>query len=242
MKTHAQTTESRTQRKARIAARKRGKRGAAAAALAAGAAIAAGTQAYAAPVRFDNPGHGDAGHLHWRGPNFGLSLIDITLDHTQPGTAPEGPGVFQLRVNSGGGEYYQDTGFVATIVPSVSGIAYGLTYGGYRSILGVSEGTSIPGSMSFAPHAYTVTYPYYGYSLLPEGQPTFFGTNFDLGNGGYQYGWFGVVRSGASLEAFAWGYETTPGVSIPAGALPEPGTLALLAFGAAAALRRRRKT
>ncbi len=34
-------------------------------ALAAGAAIAAGTQAYAAPIRFDNPAPGEPNHFEW---------------------------------------------------------------------------------------------------------------------------------------------------------------------------------
>lgn len=42
------------------------------------------------------------------------------------------------------------------------------------------------------------------------------------------------------LDAFAWGYETDPDVPIAAG-IPEPGTLAALALGAAAALAGRRR-
>ena len=83
---------------------------------------------------------------------------------------------------------------------------------------------------------------YAGYgpeTLLPEGTPTYLGLRFNGPN--YQYGWIGVVRTSQQLEAFAWGYETEPGVPIAAGA-PEPGSLALLAFGAAgvAGCRRRR--
>ena len=83
---------------------------------------------------------------------------------------------------------------------------------------------------------------WYG-SYLPEGQPAYLGVRFDQG-AGWQYAWIGVVRNPdgtdpALVDAFAWGHETTPGVSIPAGA-PEPASLALLAFGAVAALRRRR--
>jgi hypothetical protein len=56
-------------------------------------------------------------------------------------------------------------------------------------------------------------------SILPEGVETYLGVSFDLG-AGTQYGWIGVVRNAAMLDAFAWGYETDPGVPIAAGAWP----------------------
>ena len=58
-------------------------------ALVAGAAIAAGTQAYAAPVRFNNPPHGEPGHFHW--PESGL---DVTADAASQPSYYYGPGVF----------------------------------------------------------------------------------------------------------------------------------------------------
>ena len=78
-----------------------------------------------------------------------------------------------------------------------------------------------------------------GYTNLPEGVEPYLGIRFDLG-GGYQHSWLGVVHTGPELDAFAWGYETEVGVPIPAG-VPEPGTLAALAVGAAALLGRRRR-
>lgn len=51
--------------------------------------------------------------------------------------------------------------------------------------------------------------------------------------------------SDPGIEFFSAAYDNTPGTSIAAGAIPEPGTLALLAFGGAgvlaAHLRRRRR-
>jgi hypothetical protein len=61
---------------------------------------------------------------------------------------------------------------------------------------------------------------------------------------GYHYGWISVVRHGndflqLDFDAFAWGYETEPGVPIIAG-IPAPGTLAALAFGAVVTRRKRK--
>lgn len=67
-----------------------------------------------------------------------------------------------------------------------------------------------------------------------------FGTSPNL-----RFGWIrvDVDSANASFTIKDWAYETEPGVSINAGQVPEPGTLGLLAAGAAgvAAMRKRRK-
>ena len=210
-----------------------------AAALAAAAAIAAGTAAYAAPVRFDNPAHGDGGHFHW--PSADPSgVLDITLPSaSQPGV--------------GGGYYYSEfrqgnpgaEGFVLSAPYTAGALQGNAPY--YGLLVGVSAGETIPtAGLYLATGSVSILYTYPGgppYSLLPEGVPTYLGTRFGPYGGQYygtaQYGWIGGVRTGNEFEAFAWGYETEVGVPIEAG-VPEPGSLALLAFGACAALRRRR--
>ena len=198
-----------------------------AAALAAAAVIAAGTTAYADPVRYDN-----AAGFDWT-TTPGVNVLDIRFDSfSQPGT--DGiPGAFSfgaypfgnlVRGQSAGGQVQE-------------------VYNGYNDLLpGVDAGVPIPSGFAWGTTAYVTNsdiYPGFEYTLLPEGEQTYLGVRFDQGAGN-QYGWIGVVRTGMDLDTFAWGYETTPGVAIPAG-IPEPGSLALLAFGALAVAGRRRR-
>ena len=201
----------------------RGKR--AVQALAAGAVIAAGTQAYAEPIRIDNPPHGEPGHFHW--PMEGANWLDIALDASQQPGDPFGPMTVRQQV-------YGSYGFGA-IDGQQSGVQLEIT--AYYLLNALNEGDTIPSGASWYNGGYTFS-PYYG-SSLPEGEAKYVALRFDLGSGN-QYGWIGVVREGLESEAFAWGYETVPGEPIDAGAIPEPGTLAMLALGATALLGRRR--
>jgi hypothetical protein len=84
--------------------------------------------------------------------------------------------------------------------------------------------------------------------FLPPNSRGFLGLEFTVGaNTFFGYIQVQVNRSpGAGQPGFQFisaAYENTPNTAITAGAVPEPGTLALLAFGAAGvvALQRRRK-
>ena len=196
-------------------------------ALAAAAVIAVGTQAYASPVRFDNPAGG--GHFVWFGPSgadpIALDIMASAADQT---------GI------AGGANTFAQRNLDPVDLVGDGSLAQDLQVAGSPEILlvGVGAGETIPSGFTWnAPtYAYHVSFG----SLLPVGEATYLGVRFDIGSG-YQYGWIGVEMDGATyeLDAFAWGYETEVGVSVPAGA-PEPGTLALLAIGAGALLRRRR--
>lgn len=110
----------------------------------------------------------------------------------------------------------------------------------------------ISGELSWTNTGYSYADPMYGVGttgLIPEGTPTYLAVRFDPGDG-FRYGWLGVIRGGDSvpgaesndLSLFAWGYQTEPGIRIRAGAVvPAPGSLALLAFGAAAGASRPRR-
>jgi hypothetical protein len=183
-----------------------------------GAAIAGGTQAYATPVRYDNPAGPE--HFDWAVPG-NTTWLDITLaPGDQPGIA-FGASTFGHTPISGGA----DAG-------GTSGVTELEIINGYQMV-GHPSDTLIPSGLGWN---------YYAYALLsstdvPDGVATYLGVRFNGPN--WQYGWIGIERSGAELDAFAWGFETEPGVPIPAGA-PEPGTLAVLAVGAAGVLSRRR--
>ncbi len=191
-------------------------------ALAAAGAIAAGTQAYASPVRFDNLA--GAGHFEWLSPSGQFTELDIVrAADDQPGSATSS--------SFGQINWFDELSRIYGSVEIVTHPVYGA-----RLLSPLDAGAQIPSGLAF--HGYgniQSSYP----GLLPEGDPTYLGVRFDLGSGN-QYGWFGVVRTGYDLDAFAWGYETDIGVSVAAGA-PEPGSLALLAFGAAALAKRRRR-
>jgi len=58
-------------------------------------------------------------------------------------------------------------------------------------------------------------------------------------NGQQHFGWVRIAMDTGGITLMDWAYESTPGVSIPAG-VPAPACLPALALGALAASRRRR--
>ncbi len=197
--------------------------------LAAAAAIAGGTQAYASVIIFENPA--GPGHFEWFGGTEADPIIlDITLDASSQAQSGYGNGRFGQRNN-----IINNTGSVTTASPSFGQMQVGGLYNFF--LLGVNSFALIPSGLYWSHYGITF-YPGFGpESELPENQATYLGVRFTGGH----YGWIGVVRTGFELDAFAWGYETEPGVPIAAG-IPAPGTLALLAFGAVGgALGRGRK-
>jgi len=195
--------------------------------LAGAAAIAAGTQAYADPVRFDNPPPPYPDHFDWRGPLGTETWLDMLLPAaSQPGAA-QGPSSFGQTEIAGFGRL---RGGLPGVEMEVGGL-----YDLFLIDVPIVPGVCIPSGAPWSPTGY-VYYAGYG-SQLPAGEMAYLGLRFDPGDG-IHYGWMAVIREDTGLEPLCWGYESDPGVPIcyP----PEPGTLSLLAFGALLVGRRRR--
>jgi hypothetical protein len=228
-------------------------------ALAAGAAIAAGTQAYAAPVRFDNPAVGQPGHFQWDAGNQYNRALYISLPSGQQGNqsySDDYGGFVRGRrsfartaeTNDGYGHVtpaWVQAGLFNTGMPSADILT---DTGEYGNAWGFSASDAIPGTSahwarnpSYGDAFGKVRNPSTGASLIPEGVPAYLGVRISnlAGGAGWHYGWIGVIRNAGNLQAFAWGYETDLGTPIPAG-IPEPGSLALLALGAGAVVVRKR--
>ena len=178
----------------------------------------------AVPIRFDNPV--GPGHFDWSG---GLGEV-IWLDITSPALNQPGDGGASSLTQVIGPT---DSNVGGNGGPSSAMVQLDSDFQFWA--MGVDLGTNIPSGLPWGISGMTT---FDGFdSPIVEGQETYLGVQFDLGVG-IQYGWIGVVRTGTELDAFAWGYETQPGVPIAAG-VPEPGTWSLLVLGSAALLRRR---
>jgi hypothetical protein len=212
--------------------------------LAAAAAIAAGTQAYGEVVIFINPEAGEPGHFDWTfGPDEGppgtpAQWLDITLPSTDQGggVGPSSVGQLHSFIGGYGGtrqRNYTSSGASVAASPHFT--------------LGLDAAAVVDGSWSFSnyavhiyhskPTAYGV--PNYTITHFPSSVASYMGVRFNDVDG-YHYGWISVARNFLDFDAFAWGYETEPGVPIIAG-IPAPGTLAALAFGAAVTRRGRKR-
>lgn len=225
--------------------------------LAAALAIAAGTQAYAAPVRFDNPA--GPNHFDW------TTFLDNNLDiRTGPGnqTGAYVPGVTVNADYEYGSGYYLPPGggyFAGAAQSSVFGGAEFLRSGYYMFPI-ASGGLIGTGGQSFDyngyPYAdlsfyfYNTKYSTYSglRSFLNLGL-NYLGLRLTIDTGAKaletHYGWLAVEVDYVNLpetygigdlsmlaitDAVAWGWETTPNTPIGAG-VPAPGTLGALAFG-----------
>jgi len=199
----------------------------------AGVLAVAGGSASAAIISFDNPP--GPGHFVWPQPNTSPEVrLDVTKPADQQVAIPAVSGAFSQSFNTSTSR--------TDISPAATGMLQAFGTGLTRAATGFNFGELI-GSTAASGSAWRssgvlahATIP----SQFPEGEARYLAVRFDLGLG-TQYGWIGVVRTGLQGDAFAWGYETTPGVPIAAGAVPEPTTLSLLVLGALGLSRRRRK-
>ena len=179
-------------------------------------------------ITFENPAPGEPGHFEWTAVAGQEFLTILAGPEGQPGTALE-EGTFWRRDQVGG-----------TTIRGWSGQVEQARFSdpaGHILLFVVDAGDIIPSPVipeqndGFfnAGFIFAVNIdPGWPSTQIPEGKEVFLGVSFDLGNG-TQYGWIGLVRTGTEVDAFAWGYETEPGVPIEAGAgldTPCPGDLA----------------
>lgn len=182
-------------------------------------------------VAFQNPA--GPGHFDW----FPASGEFLNLDITLPANAQPG-------VNNGTSSFRHTNVDVLGQIEGVPGITE-VQGGGIHPalLLGTNFGepvppVALPANFNWN-NSSAISHPALGSNLV-DGQQAYLGVRFDLGSG-WQYGWIGVVKNGIGLDAFAWAYETDPGMEIAAGVVPEPGSLALLAFVAVGVAGRRRR-
>ncbi len=211
-------------------------------ALASLAALGLSSAASAAIISFENPP--GPGHFVWPG---GVTGSPINLDFRF--AAFDQPGASNSPATSG--QFYSS----ANNFSRFSGAArYRANASTNPLAIAVNAGTLIDSTGTWVSSPYISNPAIAGISMIPEGVETFLAARFNP-NGAIgstcsttnpsnpcHYGWVQVVRTGFDLDALAWAYEDVPATPIAAGAVPEPGTLSLLALGAIGAISRRRRS
>jgi hypothetical protein len=223
------------------------------AALAGGAGVAvtgltAGSAAYASVVAFDNSG------LGYRWDTF--NDLDVTRGPLDQGAAEAQTSFYQY--------FYEwlDPGYTdmevwlcpSTPAPGRFANSYGqlATFGAGASIGPSAFTDSYAGALgasyyfAYTPYGPSANGSPYWTIYAGDGAPDYLGLRFEDGGGALHYGWMQVLWNGdmECFDALAWGYETDEEKPIDTGdtgEVPEPGTLALFAAGAAALVIARRQ-
>ena len=100
----------------------------------------------------------------------------------------------------------------------------------------LSESTVISSASSWVSDASNVMLNFYPTDEIGE----YIGLRWSDGSNWY-YGWANIASAtSSSYVVSAWAYESTPGVAIAAGAVPEPATIVLLTAGCLAMLKRKK--
>lgn len=207
--------------------------------LAVGAVAIAARPTYAEVIFFNNPDPGEPGHFAWRS-DADPSDPSIWLDITRSSTDQEGlatPSSVGQRVVSFAGK----NEFV-TVSQTFGGASVAFEFYPHGLLTkSLPDGTVVDDQLAFhssVAHWAEVGPPFLFFSSFDEGVRGYVGVRFTDIDGDH-YGWIDVVREGLDLNAFAWAYETEPGVPITI--IPAPGTLLALVVGAAVTRRRRRR-
>lgn len=201
------------------------------------AVFVAASAAQASVVAFENPP--GPGHFDWNASD-GHAYLDLTLSAASQAGVSSAPSSFwvQQLPSTSGGTTTRIVGTVSTSrlerigrdVSPTEGISF-LSNLDVDTPIPTPTGPDVSGFSTLASLYYPDSEPGYPNSEFQEGEPGYLGVRFNLGSG-LQYGWIGIIRTGTEVDAFAWGYETEPGVEILAGAgIPEPASLSLLLIG-----------
>lgn len=197
--------------------------------------VAAGASAEI--VHFANPSPGEPGHHDWRWPGFfQRSWLDITRSPADQAGVSSGSAVAQTRPALGHPEEANRLDGGAEVAIHVDAMFEGYTraFDLGDPVVGADFGTI--STLFYWNFEDPGAIPPWGASLFPEGSRRYIGVRTVDG----RYGWIEVERTGGNVAAFAWAYETSPGVPILAGQVPAPGGAMVLALASLSAFRRRR--
>lgn len=206
--------------------------------------IAGGTNAYGdiitvgIPADFTVPaGTATAGPVNWDVNNDGT--IDFNFTYRFPNTATGSGVIWQANMNS-------------AAVATNGVISYAGPFIRYAFALGMGANIGPGGPFFTGPSTQVVlgsryrsggVPSYYGgfaagpnaNGAVPPGTVAYVGFRFNAADGTH-YGWIQLSVGPGSIDFISAAYESTANTAIAAGAIPEPGTLGLLALGAAGVL------
>lgn len=197
------------------------------------------------PDLTNNPGAATTS-VNWDVNNDGI--IDFTFQNRYPNTQLPGPGVvFQLNMNPAAGTAATN-GVISYNGPFIR-YAFALQA---NAVIGPGGAFSTTTQLTLGSQYISggvATY-YGGFAAgpnangaVPPGTFAYAGFRFQAADGTH-YGWVRLAVSAGLIDFDSAAYNTTPNQQILAGQIPEPGTMAMMAMGAAAivgaAIKRRR--
>ena len=213
--------------------------------LAGAIAIASGTSAYgtiitvSTPADLTNSPGGANTQVNWD--VNGDAINDFLFLNRYPNTVPGNYGViWQMNMN-GTVAANGCIGYMGPFIRYANALAFGAPINGAQFFNPGAAQSTLGSRYSYG--AAGVFY-YGGFAAggpngsVPPGTFAYAGFRFNAADG-VHYGWVRLAVSAGLIDfanPIAAAYESAPGVGITAGAVPEPGTLSLLALGAAGVL------